>query len=80
MHSWPATLTRETTDELKAAFSKEQGARKMAKRIPFAVVLTLSLVMLGGMTSAAAQPNRKITGSWQWDWPGFHDSALRRWL
>ena len=44
----------------------------MKKRILFVVVLTVSLVMLVGTTSASAQPNRKITGSWQWDWPGFH--------
>jgi hypothetical protein len=46
----------------------------MKKRIAIVVVLTMLLVMLIGVASVAATPQRKITGNWQWDNPevGFH--------
>lgn len=44
----------------------------MNKKISVVMILTVSFIIMLGVTSVAAKPARKITGSFQWDWPGFH--------
>jgi hypothetical protein len=44
----------------------------MKNRISILLVLIISLLMLGGTASAGADAARKVTGGFQWWFPGFH--------
>jgi hypothetical protein len=44
----------------------------MKKRIPILLALTISVLMLAGPASVGAGAARKVTGSFQWWFPGFH--------
>jgi hypothetical protein len=51
---------------------KRKGEETMKKRIAILLVLVMSLLMLGGAAPAGAEAARKVTGSFQWWFPGFH--------